>query len=317
MDVEGFMCKKSANTGQENDGAFAARQALATIGMMRRRLKMADGWFRTIERVHKYFVRIKKDFRRNARALAENPSHGGQLGQLSLREGGHGGGLEEFKMIELTLKEFGSLEDHDVEMADAPDVADSVISAVKTDAYNPQERSPPEGGAVRQDQWNAINNVSASGPPTDSTITNGTHAAYSSNQLGTPSTSTSPTASNGPRGQHHLATSNSTTSPVSPGPPYGQSHFTPYNPTQPAQTQQASMNLQQQLHPPPAPPPPPPPMTAEQTESWLQGLETGFGGEDVTAFVEGKDWQDWASGMTGPLGVGGWLSTVWADSPRT
>jgi hypothetical protein len=315
MDVEGFMCKKSANDGQESDGAVAARQALATIGMMRRRLKMADGWFRTIERVHKYFVRIKKDFRRNASALAENPSHGGQLGQLSLREGGYGGGLEDFKMIELTLKEFGSLEDQDVEMADAPDVADSVTGAVKTDVYNREERSPPEGVPVRQDRWNAINNVSTSGPTTESAVTNGMHASYSSTQLGTPSTSTSPTVSNGPSGQNHMATSNSTTSPVSPIRAYSQHQFPPYAPTQPTQTLEASMNLQQQLHHPPAPPPPP--MTAEQTESWLHSLETGFGGEDVTAFVEGKDWQDWASGMTGPLGVGGWLSTVWAEAPRT
>jgi hypothetical protein len=307
------MCKKPMNDGQENDGAVAARQALATIGMMRRRLKMADGWFRTIDHVHKYFVRIKKDFRRNARALTENPSQSGPLGQLSLREGGYGGGLEEFKMIELTLKEFGSLEDQDMEMTDAPDAAESVTSTVvKGDDHGAHERSPPEGGPVRQDRWNAINNASTGGPSIEPVITNGIQPAYNSAQIGGLSASTSPSVSTG---QQNTATPNHTSPLVSPVPPYGQHQFPPYPPTQPAHIQQTSMNVPQHPHPPPSVQPPPP-MTAEQTEAWLQSLETGFGGEDVTAFVEGKDWQDWASGTTGPLGVGGWLSTIWAGSPH-
>jgi hypothetical protein len=313
MDTEGSMCKKSANGGQENDGAFAARQALATIGMMRRRLKMADGWFRTIDRVHKYFVRIKKDFRRNARALAENPSQSQQLGQLSLREGGYGGGLEEFKMIELTLKEFGSLEDQDLEMTDAPDVTESVASTgLKGDAYGVHEQSPPEGEPVRQDRWNAINNTPTGGPPTETVTTNGIHPAYNSAQMRAPSASTSPTVS-----KQNLTTSNHTSPLLSPvPPPYGGQQFPPYPPHQAAQTQQASMNIHKNQQPPP-PAPVPSPMTAEQTDMWLRSLETGFGGEDVTAFVEGKDWHDWASGTTGPLGVSGWLSTIWAGSSHT
>jgi hypothetical protein len=315
MDTEGFMCKKASNGGQENDGAVAARQALATIGMMRRRLKMADGWFRTIERVHKYYVRIKKDFRRNARALAENPSQSGRLGQLSLREGGYGGGLEEFKMIELTLKEFGSLEDQDMEMTDAPDAAESVSSTViKGDACGVHEQSPPEGGPVRQDRWNAINNVPTANSSREPVPTNGIQPAYNSAQLGAPSASTSPSASTGPLGQQNPATSNHTSPLVSPVPPYGQHQFPPYPPTQHAHPQQEPVGLQQHVHSVPSAPSAPP-MTAEQTEVWLRSLETGFGGEDVTAFVEGKDWQDWATGTTGPLGVGGWLSTIWAESP--
>jgi hypothetical protein len=316
MDTEGYLCKKSTSGGEESDGAAAARQALATIGMMQRRLRMAEGWFRTIERVHKYFVRIKKDFRRNAKALAENPAihDGSQLGFLSLREGGYGGGLEEFKMIEMTLKEFGSLEDQDVEMMDGPDASESVTSAaMKSDPYTTHERSP-EGGPVRQDQWNAINNAPASVPTTEP-ATNGSQLPYNPTQLNAPSTSTSPSTSTGPPGQSHFAMSNGTSPIVSPL-PHAQVQFPSYPSTQPAHTQQVSVNLQQQVQPP-QPPPAPPLMTAEQTEQWLQSLDTRFNGEDVTAFVEGKDWQDWPSGATGPLGVGGWLSTVWATPSRT
>ncbi|KAK5160818.1 hypothetical protein LTR16_012343, partial [Cryomyces antarcticus] len=136
MDPDGFMCKAAGTAlgmghrGNANDGpgAEAARKALEMIGQMRRRLKMADGWFRTIRRMHHYYIRMKKDYRKNT--LADNGVSGGRdespehHRRLSLREGGPGGGLEGYKLLEKTLKDLGSLEDEDLEMVDVSAIGD-------------------------------------------------------------------------------------------------------------------------------------------------------------------------------------------------
>jgi hypothetical protein len=46
-------------------------------------------------------------------------------------------------------------------------------------------------------------------------------------------------------------------------------------------------------------------------EAWLNSVNTGLGGDDVAAFVDGGEMEDWAS-MAASRGFGqGWLSTVW------
>jgi hypothetical protein len=184
---------------------------------------------------------------------------------------------------------------------------------MKSEGYGLQDRIP-DSGLVRQDRWNAINN-NTPGLHTSEPTTNGTSTAYAPTST-TPSHSTSPTTSYGTHpGQQQFATSTATSPLMSP-PPHTQGQFPPHLPTQPpGMAQQASITLQQQLQPSRIAPSP---MTAEQTEAWLQSLETRFGGDDVTAFVEGIDWQDWAIGAAGlpggPPGIGGWLSTVWTNS---
>ena len=133
MDPEGYMCTpKSSDAAQkangakmgESKGCEAARKALEMIGLMRPKLHMADGWFKTINRMHKYFKRMKSDYKKNTAAIESGVSESDESPvssrHLSLREGGIGGGLDEFKLLERTLKEFGNLEDqHDAEMIDA------------------------------------------------------------------------------------------------------------------------------------------------------------------------------------------------------
>lgn len=127
MDPEGYMCTPPSS-GTKPDGAslgegqgfIAARKALEVIGQMRLRFRMADGWFSTISRMYKYFKRMRSDYRKNVQAIetgsSENDS--GSTKPLSLREGGTGGGLDEWKMLERTIKDFGNLEDHDTEIID-------------------------------------------------------------------------------------------------------------------------------------------------------------------------------------------------------
>jgi len=205
-----------------------------------------------------------------------------------------------------------------LEMADAPDMGEgahagssAASTAVKSDGYGLQERTP-ESGPVRQDRWNAINSMGVVQQPIEATAaTNGTNAAY----FTTPITGASGamTAANAMQ-QHPMSTSTGTSPLISP-PGFGQGHFPPHLPQQPsAPAVKASVSLQQQVQ---SSHPPTPLMTAEQTESWLNSIDTRFSADDVTAFVEGKDWQDWAAGATGSPGNGGWLSTIWAGAPNT
>jgi hypothetical protein len=308
MDSNGFMCKRSGmNASHEDDsGSNASRHALSIVAFMRRRLKMADGWFRTINRVHRYYVRVKKDFQKNVRVLA-GPS--APPGPLSIREGGIGGGLEEFKMIEATLKEFETLEDHDVEMIDVhePEASKAGSSAdaasigigVKSEIHHAQERQQ-DSGPVRYDQWNAIN--SGPGANQHSEAVSTTNGSYY--DISTPGT-TSPVAS---ASIYRPSYSGSNQASPMALPAFGQK--LPLYPPQQAtgSSIQVSVSVQNQMQAPP--PPLPPPMTAEETDAWLRSLDTAFTGDDLSAFVEGTDWRTWVMdrSISQPIS---WLSTIW------
>lgn len=185
MDLDGYMCTASSSSSQlsnskpgESKGFEAARKALEMIGSMRPKLHMADGWFKTINKMHKYFRRLKSDYRKSSHAI-ESSSEGDSptsTRHLSLREGGSGGGLNEFRLLERTLQEFGNLEDEDVEMAelqhDDSKPLDGVYddsrsdSEVKSEGERPtgtEQAKPSEAGT-----WSAINagTTPSNHPPT-------------------------------------------------------------------------------------------------------------------------------------------------------
>ena len=172
MDPDGFMCTRlepgrPETKPGESKGFEAARKALEMIGNMRTKLRLAGGWFDTINKMHRYYRRIKSDYRKNVQSV-ESSSEGDSpvsTRHLSLREGGSGGGLDEFKLLERTLQEFGNLEDQDVDMTDAHRPDSRPLDAVYDDSNSGTVKSeegdravagtePPktEGGA-----WSAIN----------------------------------------------------------------------------------------------------------------------------------------------------------------
>ncbi|OBT65886.1 hypothetical protein VE03_05406 [Pseudogymnoascus sp. 23342-1-I1] len=86
----------------------ATRLAVKTLNLMVPRSKMACGWSVWIKRMGRYFKNIKKDHYDNIGALGlPSSEHQRRVAELSLREGGHGGGLEEYKLLEKELKDFG------------------------------------------------------------------------------------------------------------------------------------------------------------------------------------------------------------------
>lgn len=194
MDPDGFMCTKLGPEGQgqadrgkmgESKGFAAARKALEMVGQMRPRLQMADGWFKTINRIHKYMRRMKSDYRKATSAestTSESENSPLSTRHLSLREGGAGGGLDEYKLLERTLKEFGNLDNQDIEMVDAeqhggPRALDAVYddsgSGTTVKSEEAEHRTAPNGDIARTESgpWNAINTTPGAPKPGEETAT--------------------------------------------------------------------------------------------------------------------------------------------------
>lgn len=380
MDPKGYMCTQLAeNPGGppiETKGFEAARKALEIIGQMRPRLHMAAGWFKTINKMHRYLRRMKKDFAKNTQAnesASESGSSPNSSRQLSLREGGVGGGLDEYKLLERTLKEFGNLDDHDVEMADVQ-FGNKPLDTVYDDNSNSGTTVKSEEGdrllhpdpAKPDGPWNAINAAPGAGrqTPTSAPTSNGGWRSYEPLPSAGPM---APQAQSAPPSTYHQPQVNSFRpvyphhdAAVQPGvglpsltspspdlrtalttsqhsPTYNHhhhhhvysswnSHSAPYDmqPPPPGYANGQPQPLLNSIHAYPTPGSqvqsmgPPQHMAEAQAiydplakEAWLNSLNTGLGGDDVAAFVDGGEMEDWAS-MAASRGFGqGWLSTVW------
>lgn len=298
MDLDDFMSKESANTAlyDGTDGHVgAARKAVEMLGQMRRRLKLADSWFKTVRRVHMHFARMKREYRSSVRPplFAGNPRDDGffDLQRLpALPEDGAEGGEWRYKLLEQALKDSSTLEDEDQDMPDAPGTefgkgtsgpdtgSDSGSATVKDEAMELAE-GPSDSAAVRQEGWNAINSVAA--PTATGTATNGVSAAHHAipaTPQDTPATL-----------QQQLSAASSACAAAHTYPP----------PQQPQ---------------PPAPAPPTQqPWSDEAKARWLRGLDVHFSGDDLAAFVDGIGCEEWAAAAR-LRGLGGWLSLVWGSA---
>lgn len=102
--------KQQSSSGMESwSGATAL--AMKTLNDMKRRSKMAAGWSCWSLKMHKYYKGIKSDYDQAIKSLdgpsSEHQKRISDLKERSLREGGYGGGLEEYKLLERELKDFG------------------------------------------------------------------------------------------------------------------------------------------------------------------------------------------------------------------
>jgi hypothetical protein len=385
MDPRGQMCTQLVeNQGGppiESKGFEAARKSLEIIGQMRPRLHMAAGWFKTINKMHRYLRRMKKDFAKNTQAnesASESGSSPVSSRQLSLREGGIGGGLDEYKLLERTLKEFGNLDDHDVEMADVnfsnkplDNVYDDNSNSGTTVKSEEGDRSLLSDQAKPDGPWNAINTAPGAGrqTPTSAPTSNGvwrsyepltasgpfstqTHSAppstymqpqvnnfrpiYQPHDAAVPSgvrlpslTSPSPgtrtaSISSQPSAYHHHHASNASNAWAAHNPAYGMQPPPQDYASAPNTRLGGQQPMLNAMHAYPTPGSqvqpmgPPQHITENQQlydpmakEAWLTAVNTGLGGDDVAAFIDGGEMEDWAS-MAASRGFGqGWLSTVW------
>ncbi|KAI1409387.1 fungal-specific transcription factor domain-containing protein [Hypoxylon sp. FL1857] len=149
----------------------------ATLRKMSTWLKMASTYVLILRQMDKYFVKIKQDYYRFA---AKNAKTGEKT--LRVREGGTGAGLEEYKPMIKTLKDFGQLhpEDHDHAMGSAgssPGTIDRApsgeASTYNTNGSNKASKSAPPGS------FTAINHTPIMpAPPADTNSPYNSGAGY-------------------------------------------------------------------------------------------------------------------------------------------
>lgn len=107
-----------------------------TLQKMSTWLKMASTYVGILKQMDKYFETIKQDYYR----FAEKNLRGGEQATLRVREGGTGGGLEEYKPMSTVLKDFGFVqpEDHDhVDSSNRPPLQNNVGPASSSGADVP------------------------------------------------------------------------------------------------------------------------------------------------------------------------------------
>ncbi|KAJ5179855.1 hypothetical protein N7492_003065 [Penicillium capsulatum] len=361
MDPDGLLGAKPPPASHDSTqiGAVQARKALDILREMRPRLKMAVGWFRTLNRLHSYFSKVKRDFRRYSRnrldSMSDASEHAAANGIRPLREGGIGGGLEEFKLLEKLFLDFGSIEDQLPESGVDDDgtaiaitgdplperttnLSDAGSNPVKSELGDAGEQ-PLDGPGGRRESWVPINSPGLPLPG---------HEGDRRPSLPLPNTNR-PMPSQSPYSlpslqQHHpdgpmytssppsLPSLTATTQSPSQYLTASSNRLQPINSWLPSRPSAPPPPYSQSLPPitaatpqsvPVLPPPgsvtqlaPSPPLTStEGPDTSL--MSTSLGGDDVMAFLDGCEWPQLA--LTQPSEVGipaGWLSTVWSQFSR-
>ncbi|KAL4786794.1 fungal-specific transcription factor domain-containing protein [Aspergillus varians] len=349
MDLDGALAPVYRGDPQ---GPIHSRKALDILREMRPRLKMAAGWFRTLNRLNSYFSKVKRDFRRNSRRVDMLPPDTldpySSNGIRQVREGGAGGGLEEYKLLEKLFVEFGILDD---QLPDGPgseedgdratNISDTGSNHIRSDPGDLGD-GPLDGAGGRRESWIPVNSPGLPLPGLD-----GERRPSLPLPPGRSLQSQSPFSL--PSLQHHpdgsqYKSSSPTLPSLAPSNSYGGLPTTS-TPSSSARLQPINSWLNSRSQPPPtsysqslppisaaAPPhhlhmlPPPgsvghpgasPPATVDGLESYSGLWATSLGGDDVIAFLEGNEHTQLPGMVPSEVGVPtGWLSTVWTDFAR-
>ncbi|KAL2815077.1 C6 transcription factor [Aspergillus cavernicola] len=350
MDLDGALAPMY-RVDPHAQGQAQSRKVLELLREMRPRLKMAAGWFRTLNRLHSYFLKVKRDFRRNSRRsdmLPPDPDLHSGNGIRPVREGGAGGGLEEFKLLEKLFLDFGSIDDQLPDASGNEDDGDRVTNL--SDAGSNHIRSdhgdigegPLDGAGGRRESWVPVNSPGLPLPGADG-------ERRPSLPL-PPSRSLQPQSPYSlPSLQHHpegpLYNSSSPTLP-SLAPPSAYGGLPPTAPAPASSTRLQPLNswLNRTPAPPPSysqslPPitaaaptyhfptlPPPgsvghpgasPPVTIDSLDTYNSLWGTSLGGDDILTFLEGCECTQSPGMVPSEVGVpAGWLSAVWAEFTR-
>ncbi|CAG8079577.1 unnamed protein product [Penicillium olsonii] len=357
MDPDGLMGAKPPPTSHDSHqlGSVQARKALDIIREMRPRLRMAVGWFRTLNRLHTYFSKVKRDFRRVSRNRLDSMSDASEHppnGIRTLREGGVGGGFEEFKLLEKLFLDFGSIEDQLTEPGMEDDgiavaaagepmyernLSDAGSNAVRSETGDPSDQLL-DGAGGRRESWVPVNSpgMPLSGHdgdrrpslplPNSRPMPSGSPYSLPSLQQHHPDgpiyTTSSPglpslSATTQPPSQYLTATSNRLNPINSWLPTRPQAPPPPYSQSLPPITAATSHAI------PVLPPPgtvtqlaPSPPLTSTEGPDPSM-LSTSLGGDDVLAFLDGCEWSQLSMLAPSEIGIpAGWLSTVWGQFGR-
>ncbi|KAF2085156.1 hypothetical protein K490DRAFT_75397 [Saccharata proteae CBS 121410] len=331
MDLNGHMSKGvSYSNSTVSPGAEVARKGLEIVSHMRKSLKMADGWVSTIRRVHVYFMRAKKQFRRNPKMIAENFAGPVSYNQ-SPQEGDHGD-EQDYNFLERTLKEFGRPEHEDADMLDVQgndshgpgsgrdDI--STAGSVAQQSESMDTHGATDTSSVRQEKWNAINTVTAAAASSNaSTAGNG----YNPSSMSAPSPRALHGQLNhaGDRPYQHpfrdvtgghspsMSTTGSSPRPATAS-PFDRATFTPKQHQSHISTPERPYLPEPLSRPMVSSQPVQPAWNSDPTD--VIGSETRFSGDDIAAFAAGVGGDEWVR-MAKRQGGGGWLCAAWKAAP--
>jgi len=155
MDTGEYLLQGSGQNNEDYRTKGYAGLTVKILGEMVPRLKMAKGYLKTIGKMHDYFSRVKTEYDR----------------RFEHKPRWVGGGLEQYKLLEKELKEFGSLEDTDKNVpSDGSDTVDQVRSRASTNdigqgSVNGEAMQGVEAAPTPRQTWAAIN---AGSPPGES-----------------------------------------------------------------------------------------------------------------------------------------------------
>ncbi|KAL2817362.1 fungal-specific transcription factor domain-containing protein [Aspergillus granulosus] len=332
-----------------SQGQVQSRKVLEILRETRPRLKMAAGWFRTLNRLHSYFSKVKRDFRRNSRKdmLPPDALDPHSNGIRPVREGGPGAGLEEFKLLEKLFVEFGSIEDQLPEGSGNEEDGDRVTNL--SDAGSNHVRSDPgdmgegplDGAGGRRESWVPVNSpglpIGPDGERRPSLPLPPTRALQSQSPYSLPA------MQHHPDGSHYANVSPPTLPSIPHTTPYGLPATSaptsatrlqpigswapsrsavpppPYTQSLPPISTAAPTHHLQMLPPPGSVghPGASPPVTVDGMDMFNSLWATSLGGDDVLAFLDGSEYSQSPGTMPSEVGIpAGWLSTVWAEFTR-
>ncbi|KAG9747325.1 hypothetical protein KCU73_g7377, partial [Aureobasidium melanogenum] len=167
MDTHGYLRR----TAKDDSGADAARKAIELLASMKTRLYMANGWFQTVKRSHKYFSRLRKTWVDSAARLP-GVFHEQSIATAQL----HPPNAESTRvLLERALRDSDDSGDSDVDMSDAlaPSELPNGAPAPRSDISSPRIGTTPpkqsftssaeqaQAHAQQEERWNAINSVAA------------------------------------------------------------------------------------------------------------------------------------------------------------
>ena len=117
MDVSGYLHHGDGQNSDNYEMEGYAGLTVKILGEMVPRLKMAKGYLKTLGKMHAYFHDVRSEWERRF--------------EIKLRW--EGGGLKQYKTLEKELKEFGSLQDTDKNLAsDGSEPVDQTCSRAST-----------------------------------------------------------------------------------------------------------------------------------------------------------------------------------------
>ncbi|ODH49803.1 hypothetical protein GX48_04031 [Paracoccidioides brasiliensis] len=189
MDQEGYVCSKPGLTdvqGLSSQGQVDVRKAIEILGDMRPRLKMATGWFRTIHRLHGYYSKAIRDFKRGSRKQemlptgcgAETDSRASNGRTYGVQEGRrYAGPFDEVKLLDQVFVDLGNAEDQVADI-NGPDedgttasanavergpTSDVGSNAVKSESGDGMESQGDGGAGARKESWVSVNSINSPG----------------------------------------------------------------------------------------------------------------------------------------------------------